>query len=125
MSMVLWIKLESDSDDVAPDDLGYLLDELEDIDAHCEELGVLPLSEFVDYSDVEYNMSEDDLDESWLTDNAKWVNPTELLITIRALETALTESGDNNEVLEELQIILQRCAEAEENAVQVRLIAVT
>ncbi|MES2039037.1 MAG: hypothetical protein V4495_14475 [Pseudomonadota bacterium] len=124
MSMVLWIKLDSDSDDMAPDDLGYLLDELEDIDAHCEELDVQPLSEFVDYSDVEYNMSEDDLDESWLAENAKWVNPTELLISIRALEAALTESGDNNEVLEELQIILLRCIEAENKAAQVRLIAV-
>ncbi|MFZ6709585.1 MULTISPECIES: hypothetical protein [unclassified Undibacterium] len=124
MSMVLWIKLDSDSDDMAPDDLGYLLDELEDIDAQCEELGVQPLSEFVDYSDVEYNMSEDDLDESWLAENAKWVNPTELLTSIRALEAALTESGDNNEVLEELQIILLRCIEAENKAAQVRLIAV-
>lgn len=124
MSMVLWIKLDSDSDDMAPDDLGYLLDELEDIDAQCEELGVQPLSEFVDYSDVEYNMSEDDLDESWLAENAKWVNPTELLTSIRALEAALTESGDNDEVLEELQIILLRCIEAENKAAQVRLIAV-
>ena len=124
MSMVLWIKLDSDSDDMAPDDLGYLLDELEDIDAHCEELDVQPLSEFVDYSDVEYNMSEDDLDESWLAENAKWVNPTELLTSIRALEAALTESGDNNEVLEELQIILLRCIEAENKTAQVRLIAV-
>lgn len=124
MSMVLWIKLDSDSDDMAPDDLGYLLDELENIDAHCEELGVQPLSEFVDYSDVEYNMSEDDLGESWLAENAKWVNPTELLTSIRALEAALTESGDNNEVLEELQIILLRCIEAENKAAQVRLIAV-
>lgn len=124
MSMVLWIQLESDSDDVAQDDLGYLLDELEDIDAQCEEQGVQALSEFVDYSDVEYNISEEDLDENWPAENAKWVSPTELLISVRALEAALSESGDNNEVLEELQIIGQRCKEAEQNAVQVRLIAV-
>lgn len=124
MSMVLWIQLENDPEDYAPDDLGFLLDGLDDIDEQCTELQVQPLSEFVDYSDVEYNMSEDELDESWLAENAKWVSPADLLITLQSLEQAMVDEDDDEDLIDEVRYLINRCAEAEQAAVRVRLIAV-
>ncbi len=124
MSMVLWIKLETDSTDFAPDDLGYLFDQLEILDQQCGAFKVKRLSEFVDYSDMEFNISEEDLDEEWLQENKKLVDATELLITLRALENIVIESDENDDLLEEIRYVMSRCVEAEKQGVRVRLIAV-
>jgi hypothetical protein len=124
MSTVLWISLETDPEDFAPDDLGYLFNSLDTLDAQCSQLKVRPLSQFVDDSDLEYNMSEVDLGEKWLQENAKWSNASELLVTLRVLEKALIESENDEDILEEIRYVAHRCAEAEKHNTRVRLISV-
>lgn len=128
MSTVLWMTLENDPDDFAPDDLAVLYDNMDALDEKCASLEVVALTEFVDFSDMELNVSEDDMDddeaEQWLADNAKWVNPAELLATLRALEQALVEADDDQDLIEDLQYCIERCETAEQDAVRVRLIAV-
>ena len=61
MSTVLWCSLQSDSYDYCPDDLGLLYDRIEELDGLCAKVGVKPLSDFLDESDVEFNLSEEEL----------------------------------------------------------------
>jgi hypothetical protein len=124
MSTVLWIQLETDEEEFLPDDLGYLYRQVDELDQQCRALNVQPLGEFIDYSDMELNFSEEDLDEEWAEENKKMVNPGELLKTLRALENNVNESEEGAELLEEIRYIINRCAEAEKNNVQVRLVAV-
>jgi len=123
MSMALWIMLETDSEDYVPEDLGYMFEQLEALDQQCDQLQVKPLGEFVDYSDAEFNLSEDELDESWLKEHAKYVSPTELLTTFRALEGVLSQSVDEEGLLEEVHYAMNRCIEAEKQSIRVRLLA--
>lgn len=128
MSTVLWMILENDDDDFAPDDLAALYASMDALDEQCADLSVAALSDFVDFSDMELNVSEEDMGEEeaeqWLADHAKWVKPAELLATLRVLEQALAEAGDDEELIEDLRYCIERCETAEQDAVSVRLIAV-
>jgi hypothetical protein len=124
MSIVFWLKSEADPDDFAPDDLAGLSDRIDEIDEICRRHHVKPLGEFVDDSDLEFNMSEEELDEDWLRQNAKWVSAAELLDTLNALAAALDEAGDDQDLAEEISYAAHRCGEAEKAGLRVRLIAV-
>ena len=125
MSMVLWASLETDTDDFMPDDLFSMFDKLEALDARCDQLQVKKLSELVDNSDLEFNMSDEDLGEDWLVENANWMHAAELLKTLQAMETALkdSEEDDDEQLLEEIQYAVGRFVEAEKNNTRVRLLA--
>lgn len=124
MSTVLWIKLENDPEDFASDDLYHLYHDLDALDEQCRQAGVTPLSEFVDNSDLQYNLSDEDLGEDWLEANAVWLEPAPLLETLAALEGALAGKEDQEEVLEEIRHVIVRCNDAQSQSVQVRLLAV-
>ena len=68
--------------------------------------------------------ADEDLGEDWLAQNAKWMGAAELLKTLRALESALTDSEDDEELLEEIQYAVGRYAEAEKHNTRVRLVMV-
>jgi len=128
MSTVLWMILENDADDFAPDDLAALYASMDGLDEQCADLGVAAFSDYVDFSDMELNVSEDDMDEDeaeqWLQDNAKWVNPADLLATLRVLEQSLAEANDDEDLIEDLRYCIERCENAVQDTVRVRLIAV-
>ena len=124
MSTVLWLSLESDPEDFAPDDLGCLFDELSALDQHCSNAKVKPLSEFLDSSDFLYNTSDEDLGEEWLEANAKWVNPEDLLTSLRAVEGILSQSEDEDDLLDEVRYAADRCVDAQRQGARVRLIVV-
>ena len=130
MSTVIWTMLESDPEDFCPDDLGYLEENAEALDELCDTLGVTPLTELCDMSDLEYNMSEEELDESWLKENAKWLAAGTILPTITALQRALSSGSADfdpdttSELSDELAYIAERCGQAETAGVRVRLLVV-
>ena len=70
-----------------------------------------PLSEFLDSSDFLYNTSDEDLGEEWLEANAKWVNPEDLLTSLRAVEGILSQSEDEDDLLGEVRYAADRCVE--------------
>lgn len=140
MSTVLWVRLESDPDDFVPDDLYELFEHLEALDGRCQGLGFRTLTDFVDFSDMEYAIAGDDFDddgddedddeeaaeedERWLEEHAKWVAPAELLETLNVLRADLAGDESQDQVLEEIAQVIERCEEAVRNEARVRLIAV-
>lgn len=137
MSTVLWVRLESDPDDFVPDDLYELFAHLEALDGRCLSLGVRALTDFVDYSDMVYALSDDfeeeeaesdedteAEDERWLDEHAEWVDAAELLVTLNALRADLAGDEGQDQVLEEIAQVIERCDEAISNDARLRLIAV-
>lgn len=134
MTTVLWVKLETDPEDFVPDDLYELYERLGELDEHCRDLGVQPLTDFIDFTDADYNLAADEdfkededeeiePDEEWLEEDAKWVNPSELLETLIALRGAIGSEDQDEQLHDELAHATERCSEAVRRNASVRLIA--
>lgn len=125
MGMTLWIQTLQDGEfNQESDDHSLMNEHAEALDALCEKLDVRKLSEFFDYTDTEYNFSEDrddegdesDLDEEtglgYAVEDMDWFSAKEGLITLRALRDALA-AGESDEFDEdersELQAELDDC----------------
>lgn len=127
MSTVIWCTLQSDPEDYCPDDLGYLLDNLDELDHCCAKIGATPLSELLDDSDLEYNLSDSDLDDEaaateWLSEHARWFEPETVLATVTGLIKLADELEP--EIIEELNHIQERCLAAQDTKTPVRLLVV-
>lgn len=136
MTTVLWVKLETDPEDFVPDDLYELYDRLDELDEHCRGLGVQPLTDFIDFSDTDYSLAADEgfdededeesePDEEWLEEDAKWINPSELLESLTALREAIGSEDQDEQLHDELAHAIERCSEAVRRNASVRLAAVT
>lgn len=121
MSTVLWAELQNDPEDFASDDLYFLYKAADTLNARCQSLKVPPLLDLLDHSDLQFNLSDEELEESWLDENAKWLKPEEALPTLRALAQELT---DNEDLLQDIEYAIERFEAAEKQGTNVRLLVV-
>lgn len=123
MSDTIWVRRKSrvGTDDSGDDyDHSLFCKNSEALDELATSLGVRKPSDFFDTTDVEYNMSEDDLPESWITENEKWYPPSEalpalhkLIEHLRAGEAKGIQKKIQPELLEELEDCAAKLGAAE------------
>ncbi|WP_338848445.1 hypothetical protein V8J88_06125 [Massilia sp. W12] len=136
MSMVIWAELETEHRralargeeeldiDSLPDDLPQLHEALETLNARSLQLGQTALMEMVDFSDLEYNHSEEELPDDWLDQHAKWLEPQALRQVITALANDVAAQGGQTDLLQELHHVLARCGQAQAEESRIRLVVV-
>ena len=102
MSMTYWLMRE-DGTALCEEDLHGLYYFQLNLDALCEKLGITPLSEYVDDSELraqwltdEDNLPEDaDIERDALREPAAWHDPAALLAVLQALEQQLQKDPDS------------------------------
>lgn len=95
----------------------------EELDRLAETLGVRKLSDFIDTTDMQYNLSDDDLPESWIVESEKWFAPADALPSLSKIVERL-RSGEvkgikeklRPELLAELEDCLSKVIEAERDS---------
>ncbi len=106
MGMTIWIHtLEGRNYSQDSDDHSQMCRHLDAIDETCKKIGVKSLSEFMDYTDQEYNYDEfgdEDEDEDvaldpetglgYGIDDMTWFDSQEGLSSLKALKTAVASS---------------------------------
>lgn len=123
MSDTIWVRRKSLAGNAdAGDDFDHTLfcRSADQLDALATSLGVRKLSEFFDTTDLQYNMSDDDLPEEWVAENEKWFQPADALPAMRKIVERL-KAGEVKgikekalpELLEELEDCLAKVAAAE------------
>lgn len=123
MSDTIWVRRKSrvGTNDSGDDfDHSFFCRSADELDALAESLGLRKLSEFFDMTDVEYNMSEDELPETWIAENEKWFVPRDALPTLTKLVEQLKAGAVKGikenvrpELLEELEDCLQKVTAAD------------
>lgn len=93
--MTLWILSKNKMTDGDDTDHSALLAAAERLDPVCDELGVRKLSDFLDWTDFNANMSEDEEFPSpeELKELASWFTPNEALTVLNALRGKLSTAG--------------------------------
>lgn len=117
MSDTIWFLREGHSEDGDDYDHTLMLNSSEQLDALAESLGVSKLSDFHDYSDLEFNMSEEELDEAWVAENSQWHAPAPALESVQALLAHLEKLDIPDENRSDLQEELADCREKLASAV--------
>jgi hypothetical protein len=128
MSNTIWVRRKSrvGTDDSGDDyDHSLFCKASEELDELANSLGVRVLSDFIDTTDMQYNFSEDDLPESWITENEKWFAPadalpslTKIVERLKAGEVKGIKEKLRPELIEELEDCLAKVSEAEREADQ-------
>ena len=88
MGTTLWVLSKNEMTDGDDWDHSAMFRALEKLDFICEDLGLGTLSSFVDWTDFELNMSEEEdelLIEETLQSETSWFDPAEALPIMRAL----------------------------------------
>ena len=122
MGDTIWVRRKSRAGrEDALDDVDHSLfsRHAEALDALAERLGVRRLTEFFDYTDVQYTMAEEDLPENWVAENEQWFAPAEALPPLAKIIAKL-KSGPvrgvpedaRSELVEELEHCLGTVAAA-------------
>jgi len=122
MSDTIWVRRKSQAGtDDSGDDFDHSLfcEASEELDQLAKSLGVRMLSDFIDTTDMQYNMSEDELPESWIAENEKWFSPAEALPSLQKIIDRLKsgkadgiEEDLRPELIEELEDCLAKVSEA-------------
>jgi len=123
MSDTIWVRRKSrvgtyDSSDEF--DHTLFCKSSDELDALAVSLGVRKLSDFFDTTDLQYNMSDKDLPETWITENEKWFQPSDALPAIRKIVERL-KAGEvkgikekaRAELIEELEDCLRKVSATE------------
>jgi hypothetical protein len=128
MSDTLWVRRKSRAGtDDSGDDYDHTLfcKASEELDKLAQSLGVRPLSDFIDTTDMQYNFSEEDLPESWIAKNEKWFAPADALPSLTRIVERLKEGEIKGikeklrpELIEELEDCLAKVSEAGKEADQ-------
>jgi len=106
MGMTIWVLRKSRAEDV-DEDRTLFHDSADALDGVAEELGVRKLSEFFDFTDLQFNMSEEELPESWIAEHQKWHAPSDVLSRFRAILRRIEEQGLNGLDAEERDALLE------------------
>lgn len=117
MSDTIWFLREGHSEDGDDYDHTLMLNSSEQLDALAESLGVSKLSDFYDYSDLEFNLSEEELDEAWVAENSQWHEPSPALESVKTLLAHLEKLDIPAESRSDLQEELADCREKLANAI--------
>ncbi|WP_434687692.1 hypothetical protein [Pseudanabaena minima] len=101
MGTTIWVLSNGNMTDGDDWDHSALFYAVEKLDPICEQLGLTKISEFLDWTDFEANMSEDDdfPDEEILSDKASWFNPSAALPMLRSLREYVVNNGAEGESL--------------------------
>jgi len=128
MSDTIWVRRKSQAgtDDSGDDyDHSLFCEASEELDELAKSLGVRMLSDFIDTTDMQYNMSEDELPESWIVENEKWFAPADALPSLKKIIERLKsgkadgiEEDLRAELIEELEDCLAKVSEAEQEGDQ-------
>jgi hypothetical protein len=112
MSDTIWVRRKSKAGtDDSGDDFDHSLfcKHSDALDELADSLAVDKLSDYFDTTDLQFNMSEEDLPESWIVENEQWFEPNSALIALNKIIEKLKISevkwikGDAKaELLEEL-----------------------
>ncbi len=86
MGDTIWILRKSQVDRGDDFDHSIFCKHIDKLDKLAIELGVSKLSDFLDYSDLEFNFSEEELTEPLVEENQKWFEPT---LAINSLATII------------------------------------
>lgn len=123
MSDTIWVRRKSQAGtDSSGDDFDHsaFCKNSEELDKLAEVVGVRKLSDFFDTTDLQYNMSEEDLPETWIEENEKWFFPSDALPALekivehlKAGEVKGIKEKSRPELLEELKDCLAKVSEAE------------
>jgi len=128
MSDTIWVRRKSQAgtDDSGDDyDHSLFCEASEELGELAKSLGVRMLSDFIDTTDMQYNMSEDELPESWIVENEKWFAPADALPSLKKIIDRLKsgkadgiEEDLRAELIEELEDCLTKISEAEQEGDQ-------
>lgn len=123
MSDTIWVRRKSQAEtDHSGDDFDHSLfcKSSEELDKLAQAIGVRRLSVFFDTTDLQFNMSDEDLPESWIAENEKWFSPSDALPSLmkivehlKAGEVKGIKEKSRPELLEELEDCLAKVSEAE------------
>jgi len=128
MSDTIWVRRKSQAgtEDSGDDyDHSLFCEASEELDKLANSLGVRMLSDFIDTTDMQFNMSEDDLPESWIAENEKWFAPADALPSLKKIIERLKSGKANGieedlraELVEELEDCLVKVSGAEQDGDQ-------
>jgi len=82
MSDTIWVRRKSQAGSAnSGDDVDHSLfcKNSEALDKLAQSIGVCKLSHFFDTTDLQYNMAEEDLPETWIAENENWFSPSDAL----------------------------------------------
>ena len=124
MSDTIWVRRKSKvgTDDSGDDfDHSLFCEYAEELDNLAEALSVAKLSDYFDTTDLQFNLSEEDLPESWIVENEQWFEAGAALIalnkiieSLKASELKWIEEDAKAELLEELEDCETKVAMAKE-----------
>lgn len=101
MGTTIWVLSKGKTTESDDWDHSALFYAVEKLDFVCEQLGLAKISEFLDWTDFEANMFEqDDLpNEEVLRDKASWFNPSAALPMLRSLREHVASNESEVESL--------------------------
>jgi hypothetical protein len=101
MGTTIWVLSKGKTTETDDWDHSALFYAVEKLDLVCDQLGLTKISEFLDWTDFEANMFEDEdfPDEEVLRDKASWFNPSAALPMLRAVREYVVNNGADGESL--------------------------
>jgi hypothetical protein len=123
MGDTIWVRRKSraGTEDSGDDfDHSHFCRASEELDRLSDSLGVRKLSDFIDTTDMRYNLSDDDLPQTWIAENERWFAPEDALPALRKIVERL-KAGEvkgikeklRPDLLEELEDCLAKVSEAQ------------
>lgn len=94
MSDTIWVDVEGRTEEELPSDNSIMLRLKNELDALCQELGVIRLSSFYDYSEVAANYY-DSVDSADSRQSESWFDPVPALRAVQAISAFLSRSPES------------------------------
>ncbi len=99
----IWVLRKSKLGNADNVDLSLFYNFADILDGITDKLEVVKLSEFFDFSDLEFNLSDEELPESWISENQKWFSPQAALPSICSILKHL-KMGKIEEIPERIRL---------------------
>ncbi len=123
MGDTIWVRRKSKvGTDESGDDFDHSLfcELAEELDSLADSLSVSRLSDYFDTTDLQFNLSDEDLPESWIVENEQWYPPANTVIALnkiienlKANDFKWAKGTTKSELLEELEDCAAKIAAAE------------
>ena len=101
MGTTIWVLSKGKTTETDDWDHSALFYAVEKLDLVCDQIGLTKISEFLDWTDFEANMFEEDdfPNEEVLRDKASWFNPSAALPMLRAVREYVASNESERESL--------------------------